>query len=125
MRPRHMEVYRSRWASQSSKLLHGGPRRRGWVRLPYASALNSCIFIQARADACELATSPQPMQIQHPYNIPRERAWTGVDNCGFSCPHNRTNGRGCCMFSSGDVVRRAATTQLMFKAQRDEPHAGG
>jgi len=23
---------------QSSKLLHGGPRRRGWVRLPYASA---------------------------------------------------------------------------------------
>jgi len=33
-----VEVYGSRWASPSSKRLHGRSRVRGWVRLPYASA---------------------------------------------------------------------------------------
>jgi len=35
---RNMGVYGSRWASPSSKRLHGRLRVRGWVRLPYASA---------------------------------------------------------------------------------------
>ena len=34
-----MEVYGSRWASPSSKRLHGRLRVHGWVRLPYTSAL--------------------------------------------------------------------------------------
>ena len=38
MREYAMEVYGSRWVSRSSKPLRGGPCRRGWVRLPYASA---------------------------------------------------------------------------------------
>ena len=47
---RAMGVYGSRWASQSSKLLHGRLRVRGWVRLPYASA-PECISTSRKRQA--------------------------------------------------------------------------
>ena len=68
------EVYGSRWISQSSKLLHGGPRRRGWVRLPYASATEyvRCYAAQRVPHRCLRFGLVSP-SCNIAYNIHKER----------------------------------------------------
>ena len=70
----HLEVYGSRWVSRSSKPLRGGPRRRGWVRLPYASATEFKLVDAARWELHRHLTSNSmwlPCNIA--YNIHKER----------------------------------------------------
>jgi len=55
---RNMGVYGSRWASPSSKRLHGRLRVRGWVRLPYASALR--LFPDSRPAPLPMPASIRP-----------------------------------------------------------------
>ena len=66
MRKYAVEVYGSRWVSRSSKPLRGGPRRRGWVRLPYASATE---FKDIEVAWCGLQRRLKSNSNWLPYNV--------------------------------------------------------
>jgi hypothetical protein len=94
-----MEVYGSRWTSQSSKLLRGGLRRCGWVRLPYASATEIMGHPgYQQASPARIYVLPLSRKYNIWYNIHEKQPKTRADKAGFFVVTPEVDSRGCCKF---------------------------